>query len=393
MKKIFNILNIYLFLAALFMLQDVVYEGGTTLSKVIIVAFALMSILYTLYANVHYKLPLYFKGLNILLILFSLYGIWHIGVSSIDYVRSNNGEVASYMYLLSIYMSLLPIYAFYVATIEGQLNLSKIQNIGILFIILSAIKFFAYQTNATDIDEVTSITNNHGYLFVSFIPLLFYYKDKPILQYLFFMFCLSMVILSMKRGAMLTASLCAILFLTSMWMQGQKNTRLKLSIIIIIVFWGGLYFIQHLLTTSEYFVNRVQSTLDGNTSLRDVLLRDMWNYFYNKASLTTQLFGGGANFTLQVADNYAHNDWMEILINQGILGVFIYVIYWITFYKTYKTSKIDYDLRTESSALLNVFVACFVMTFFSMSYSNMQICMTMALGISLGRISQHNTQS
>lgn len=375
------------------MLQDVVYKGGTTLSKVIIIAFTITSFLYALHANIHYKLPLYFKGLNILLILFTLYGIWHIGVSNIDYVRSRDGEVASHMYLLSIYISLLPIYVFYVTTMKGQLNLSKIQNIGILFIILYVIKFFAYQTNATDSDEVISLTNNNGYLFVSFIPLLFYYKDKPILQYLLFMICLVMVTLSMKRGAMLTASICALVFLTSMWTQGQKNTRFRLSIIIVVVFFGGLYFIQHLLTTNEYFVHRVQSTLDGDTSLRDVLLWDMWNYFYNKASFTTQLFGGGANFTLQVSGNYAHNDWMEILINQGILGVFIYAIYWITFYKTYKTSKIHHDLRTENSALLNVLVACFVMTFFSMSYSNMQICMTMALGISLGRISQHNTQS
>lgn len=375
------------------MLQDVVYKGGTTLSKVIIIAFTITSFLYALHANIHYKLPLYFKGLNILLILFTLYGIWHIGVSNIDYVRSRDGEVASHMYLLSIYISLLPIYVFYVTTMKGQLNLSKIQNIGILFIILYVIKFFAYQTNATDSDEVISLTNNNGYLFVSFIPLLFYYKDKPILQYLLFMICLVMVTLSMKRGAMLTASICALVFLTSMWTQGQKNTRFRLSIIIVVVFFGGLYFIQHLLTTNEYFVHRVQSTLDGNSSLRDVLLWDMWNYFYNEASLTTQLFGGGANFTLQVADNYAHNDWMEILINQGILGVFIYAIYWITFYKTYKISRIHHDLRTETSALLNVLVACFVMTFFSMSYSNMQICMTMALGISLGRISQHTTQS
>ncbi len=44
-----------------------------------------------------------------------------------------------------------------------------------------------------------------------------------------------------------------------------------------------------------YFLERIQDTLDGDTSGRDSLYDDFWEYFLYGATPLQQLLGGGAN--------------------------------------------------------------------------------------------------
>ena len=38
--------------------------------------------------------------------------------------------------------------------------------------------------------------------------------------------------------------------------------------------------------------------------------------------------------------NFAHNDWLEILTNQGLVGVVIYGFYWVCFMLTCRSRYI-----------------------------------------------------
>lgn len=393
-NKVLNLSNIYMLLVALVQLQDVAYKGGEILSKVILVLFVLFSLLIAFRTIIRYPMPRYFYGLNLLLGMFTIYGLIHIATTSGDYVWSSGAEVSNYTYLLLIYLSLLPIYVFYLITIRGEMQQNTIQFWTVVLLVISIARYSANLINSTDGgDDV--ITNNFGYLFIGIISLLVFFNNKTILQYILLAVCMIMVMFSMKRGAILVACCCLIPFGIMLWKQSNKTKRIVLSLLIIMFAIGGIYFILHLLQTNEYFVARIQATKEGNSSLRDVLYAKMWNHFRYDTSLITQLFGGGANATLRVTDNYAHNDWLEILINQGIIGVLIYLFYWRRLWFSYKDCKYVQELNIAQSGILIFLTASFMMTLFSMSYANLPIGLTMTLGICMGQITlyQNNQET
>lgn len=389
MGRIFNISTIYFILIVLLKLQDVVYEGGNSLSKGIIGLFVLFSVFYTIYTNIHFKLPPYFKWLNILLVVFSLYGFLHILRTPVDYIWAINKETPSYTYILYILISILPIYVFYLATIKGELSTSKIQWWTIIVLIISILKYVTYYLNKSNLIGTDEITNNNGYLFIGVIPLLLFFDKKPILQYALLAICMIFILLSMKRGAILVAGFCLIPFVLSQWKSSSQLKRVALSAIVLIFIIGGIFFISHLLQTSDYFIQRIEATKAGDSSMRGELYLQLLSYLINDESTINLVFGGGANYTLQVADNFAHNDWLEILINQGIFGVIIYIIYWVQFWKSQKSCINIPELNIPRAGLIICFFASFITTFFSMSYSSLPLGLTMAIGICFGQITRH----
>lgn len=390
MRSSLKISNIYLLLILLWQLQGIAYEGGGFLSITIIGLTVLFSLCIAFNANLRYKLPKYFSALNTLLVVFTLYGVIHIFSTPIDYIWMSNKETPSYTYLLYLLISLLPIYVFYLATIKGEFSASKIQWWTIIVLLISIVKFVTFYIHNTDIG-VDEITNNNGYLFVGIIPLLLFFEKKPLLQYVLLAICMVFVILSMKRGAIFVAGFCLIPFVLSQWKSSTQLKRIALSIIVMIFIIGGIFFIGYLLQTSDYFSQRLEATQEGNSSMRDELYMQLWSYFINDASTIEKIFGGGANYTLQVADNYAHNDWLEILINQGIFGVILYIIYWIKFWESQKQCKNIPELHIPRSGLIICFFASFIMTFFSMSYGSLPLGLTMAIGIYMGQITRYQS--
>lgn len=397
MSKIFNIANLYMSIATLYLLQDVAYEGGSLLSKLIIAIFVAFSFAMWIIATLRYKLPLYCKGLNILLAMFTIYGIALLFSHDTYSVWAFSSEVSKHTYILSIYLSLLPIYAFYIFTLNGKFTTSSIQFWSIILLISSVLRFLSYYFTRTSVVGTDEITNTYGYLFVGFIPLLVFFAKRPLLQYTFLAVCTILVIFSMKRGAMLILAVGLVPFVWSMLQQGSRLHRTIIVLFLIAFTIAGVYFMQHMLSTSEYFLVRIEDTLSGNTSHRDILKTQIWDYYFNDASFIQKLIGGGANHTLKIADNYAHNDWLEILVNQGIFGVIMYILYWIGFYRTYRISKRTLPQTDEAfeirTVLFITLVASLCMTTFSMSYANLPLGFTMALGIALGKftIAQNDT--
>jgi len=62
----------------------------------------------------------------------------------------------------------------------------------------------------------------------------------------------------------------------------------------------------------------------------------------------------------------------------------IYLYYWITFYKTWRRSKFDNQIYLAVGLILMIF---FLKTFFSMSYNDMTVYVTLCLGYCMGMLS------
>lgn len=100
-------------------------------------------------------------------------------------------------------------------------------------------------------------------------------------------------------------------------------------------------------------------------------------FFLSQDNIINILLGNGAYYTLQISDNFAHNDWLEIAVGQGLLGLIVYVNYWIATYRMAVKSNLP---SNKSFAMLLIFVIYLLKTMFSMSYDAMNIFSTYVIG-------------
>ena len=384
MSNWLNKATIYLFVWCVYMTQGIILPKGSAITQLLAIALLLVSFYYVFVANSRYKLPIYFKGLNILIIMFSIYGLYLIigGYDPKEYTK----QVPSFNYLKSIYISLLPIYAFYVFAKEKLITEKNIVTIILFFFCLVTVKYFQAQHEMLEAallihSSKDEFTNNIGYSFLALIPACVYFYKRPLLQYVSLSYCMVFLLMGMKRGAILIGAICLVWLLWKNLTNASKKKRTGVLLLSIVLFFVGYSVVQKQMEESLLFQKRLEETLEGNTSRRDDLYSHFLNYFWNETSPLQFVFGSGANATLKISYNYAHNDWLEIAVNQGVLGIILYMFYWITFAKV-----VSQNYSNQSKlALQLLFVIYFMKTIFSMSYGDMTIPSTFILGYSLAQ--------
>lgn len=393
-EKFFSFCNIYIILWLVYYLQSMVFgRVGTIYSQVIILFLTVVSIYYMFFALINYKLNPYLKVLTIFIALLTVYGF--ILLAGSDSLSTHRAEsVSSYSYLLGLYNSLLPIYPFYVFTRQGTLTRTSLRWWTFLFLVVVLLQYNLNYHAAllraleagSDRDE---FTNNVGYEFLEIIPLLAFFSDKKVIQYAGLTYVMVFLLLAVKRGAILIGAICLVYFMWSSIRGTKGNRKLFVVVLSVAVIVVGYYAVMNLLVNSDYFMYRLEVTQEGGTSGRDEIYSRFFNHFINESDLFELLFGNGAYGTLKVFQRLAHNDWLELAINQGLLGVLVYLVYWIKFYKTVRSARFNEEIHL---AIMLLFIIYFMRTFFSMSYGDMSIYTTSCLGYCLGRISENEAK-
>lgn len=357
------------------------YTPGSIVAQGLNFVFLSLSLYYAVYANIKYRLPVFFKALNVLLIMFAFYGLLYIISGEklavgIDKAVSNSG------YLKNILNSLLPIYAFYVFARRGLLDEKTIKFWFFVFLILAIRSFyrsyrFKLQQAAAAGSSREEFTINTGYTFVSLLPALVVFRKRPIIQYVLIALCGYFIIAGMKRGAMLSGAICLMWFLLVNLKNVPKRKKWIIIIVTGIVVAVGVYFISYMMNNSDYFLSRYESTLEGDSSRREDLYSTFFNHFIYEENPFRFLFGYGANGTLKISYNYAHNDWLEIATNQGLVGLIIYFVYFVCFYLSWRRSRGHHEAYMAIGMTL---IILFMATLYSMSYNTVSRCGAMVLG-------------
>lgn len=378
--------DMYIIICLLYLLQGVLYPSGGALSQSVM-AIKLVVGLFTAYKILllHNK-PLFFKGLNTLLIMFIVYGVILILSGHEFYIREGGiGKVRNIGYLKDILNSLLPIYTFYYFTIKGYFDVKKLKRWIPIFFIIATFQYYRYQAETIElfngVDDM-GITNNAGYVFLSLIPALLLFNKKTYIQYFGLIVANAFIILSTKRGAIFIAALVTITFLWYNLRQSKGKKKFIIITITTLFFILAYQFINDLLINNSYFYGRIQDTLSGNSSHRDEIYLSMWDAYTSSENPIHKLFGRGAYGTLTVGMNFAHNDWLEILTNQGLLGVIIFARFFIYQIKNLR----DYSHNDcVKQILILVLIIMFCKTIFSMSYSDISIYLSSVIGYSLAQ--------
>lgn len=318
------------------------------------------------------------KGLCILTFFFSIYGIIHVLFGQTLIVQSTNVVVPTNGYIKSIYGSLLTIFSFFYFTEKGLLDETKLKLWSIVFFIVAVFQYYnIFNAIAFERNDSDTITNNAGYIILSLFPLISLWSKKRMVQIAYSILIVIFCVLSVKRGAFLISFLCFSFFLYTSYKRVSKNKKNGMLILCLVSVLVIYTFVYAQLEDNYYFYYRLQQTFDGDSSGRNDLTSFFVDYYLNHTGFIGKLVGGGAEYTISIGNNYAHNDWIEILINNGIIGVIIYLYYWICFYKEYKRSKANADASIGLGLSLMIL---FPMTIFSMSYNSYKIYTTIIIG-------------
>ena len=372
--------------------QGVLYSSGGAVSILLLGISLLVSIVCAIKIWQMSHNPPYIKGLNLLVLMFSIYGFALIimNPSTVHYSLSGF-SMASYNYIKSIYLSIMPIYAFYYFSLKGYLTADRLRWWAVVFCISCVVSYYYYMQQAliklmARGSSAEETTNNAGYLFLSLIPIWVLFRKKPLLQYVGLAFCMAYIVMGMKRGAIAVGGVVVLYFVWNIIRNSKGTQRSFVILLTVVLAIAGVNFMMDMMSSSDYFLQRIEATKEGNSSGRDNLYSFFWEYFTERADFAYYLLGRGANGTLEIYYNYAHNDWLEIAVNQGLLGIIVYAIYWKNFYSTWRQST-----NIEAKTILAlVGIIYFAKTIFSMSYADMTYVCTSVLGYALATYKKPN---
>jgi len=374
----------YLGAWCLYYLQGTLYSVGSPLSRILVFSLIAVSLYHAVLLFSTPGKPLFFNGLNAIVIMYTFYGLLLLLTDGLA-THGTQMTVNSLDYLKSYYMTLLPIYSCYYYTRNGYLTKKIYSYFAVAFVVVGVFSFYRMQREmieyfALNGENREEVINNSGYVLLSIIPALIVLYKRPILQYVCIGICLVFVLLSMKRGAIL----CAMVFLLAFIWHKMKNTKGSRKLAVIMIIGISLYLLVGLvekeLSTSDFFVARIEQTLEGNTSGREAMFASYFSYYINDAGIIHELVGHGANGTVKILGEYAHNDWLELLINQGLLGIIIFIFYLYGFWKATRRRSIHIESRF---ALTTIFLIFFIQTFFSGGITNSIIFSSSMMGFAL----------
>ena len=131
-------------------------------------------------------------------------------------------------------------------------------------------------------------------------------------------------------------------------------------------------------------MTRVEDTLNGVSSGRDAIYKKLWDYFTTDMGIVQILFGLGADGTFRAIGQAGHNDWIEVLIDTGILGLSLYVLYWFKVAKTWILAKRFLEDKIYLCIMI-IFASLLIKTAFSMSINDIKIYTSMPLGYCISK--------
>ena len=289
------------------------------------------------------------------------------------------------IYIKKYLMSLLPIYSCYIYSRRGWINERTLKKWVHIFLVIGILQFFREQREklAVMLEEgiyQEEITNNAGYLLLSIIPCALVYYRKPIVQYIIIAICTLFIIMAMKRGAILILVVILVYIVVKQLQKTSIRQKLLLILAVGVISLVIVVYVQDVMMQNDYFLKRIESTKEGKTSGRDDLYLFFWDYYINNAGIVEQLIGNGADGTLKIRGHYAHNDWLETLTNQGLMGLCVFFFFWYGFYVNSNNKK--YHVLSRM-VLTSLFIIYFLMTFFSMSIGEIPIFASCMIGFSL----------
>lgn len=379
--RIVNRCDLYVMLWVMYSFQGILYSPGI-INQIIQFLMLIWSLMVSLKYLINWNnRPRLLKVTSLLVYMYLIYGLVYMFYSQ-PVTFSGGGSPASYYYIQLSLNSLSPIFLFYSYARNGNLTEKRLRIYFFLFVVVA---FFSFQhihqeQVLADIYGRTEFTNNVGYAFLALMPMLFLFHKKPMLQYVLAFTLLLFIVMSMKRGAIVIGLLCFLHFFYRNFKDSSRASERWLIFLLNLLFLGvACYYVATMLENSDLLLKRLEATQEMDSSGRDDLASMIWKKYWFYIGVDSLLLGNGANSTIIFAGNYAHQDWLETLCNNGIVGVGILLSFYIAFLRSALLMRFK-GQKYLRSAFQTLFFICIMKTLFSMSIQEMELSITMMIG-------------
>lgn len=353
-----QIRNFLFILIALYYSQGALFTQGTIVTQIALLLILGISSLYLLKV---YTLPRRAPIVNAwsALLLLNVLGYLLTG----DLKQHIN-------YLKAILVVLLPFYSFYYFAVK---NMLKRKHFILFFIVMLAISILQFYYTRKIVLESrlhtgVDMVNNSAYLFVGLIPFVFLFKNR-ILSILSMGILLFYIVLGAKRGALIVGGIGTLLF--AYYQIRTVPQRMKSRVYPIVTLGLGtlIWFVYRMYAQNDFVMKRMGGMFEGQSSGRDVIYSNILNAWYNSDNLLNYIFGFGfyASTKLSGTGHAAHNDWLELLANFGLLGVSVYLF---LFYCGFKSALTPGWSKDKKLLMFSMMTIWFVTTLFSMGFNS-----------------------
>lgn len=369
-KKKNRILVYLLFLSyILYFLQGGLYDRGSFIPRISVVIILIIDLFYAI--KVYSFKPTRVSN-AVIAFLFLLTASWLLSpkyVFVVDEMSATLGELKNSFVFLMAY------FPFRWWTITDTIDERLMRKIAVSFFVLYIIGYAIkqYETITTEFWR-ENVTNNGGYMIPLVFPLLsLFLREKKI--WLFAGLSMILVLVSAKRGAIACMGLeCVALFFFKI-----KEVRAKSILWVFIAFTVLVIVAYQFIESNDFLLDRFQSDSSG----RDDIYQRAIDVF-KSGDLAQKVLGYG--FCQSIVQNYmyAHSDWFELLVDNGVVGIFLYLLIFYSLFITY-VKKIKHMSNEYKLMFVSASICWFAKSLFSMGYNSPEACMLMiAIGLSEG---------
>ncbi len=359
-----NIRSIFFTLFAIYFAQGTLYPQGSIISQAaLLLIFVISGFFLVKTLTQQNNKNKFYKAWTALLLLNILGFVFTGSLSDPNHINMFKG----------ILMASLPFYPFYYFSQQGILKAKHLLVYFILMLPITILQSFfnVNQILAERLSSNIDVVNNIAYSFVALIPFTFLFKKKKIYAIASMMILMFFIIQGGKRGAFISGTMGFIVFTYYQLKTIDEKYRYRSYLLVFIGVLGLSYFAYDVFQNNEFLIDRLQAIGQGDSSGRDRIYANIFNAWLNTENMFNLLFGFGfaASLSLSGTGNYAHNDWLELLSNFGLLGIVVYMFLFLTAISYIRNKKWDIDKRLLllTVVLIWFFDAMFARWYISMS--------------------------
>jgi hypothetical protein len=365
MKQDKTFFYILLIVIPLYFLQGGLFDHGSLASQSIVAVWLFIDIIYFI-RYINYGL---WEPIGRIIVLFWLLQTITWIVTPFFSDISSRGWGATYSVYKNISVVFLTYFPFYYFSYKSVVDEKQLKIFAVLSLLTLVAAFFISSREGVFNSGRDDITNNGAYYLIAIIPLLGLYFDKFI-EFLFYGALLVLVLWGAKRGAILCATVEVLLFFYFYSRKSNSSTKLLTTVWVLVFIIGIVYISIDLFQDNDYLQQRYDQTVSGDSSMRDEIYSNALLQFGNQGVLN-QLFGNGMNSTLSIIGGYAHQDWLELLIDNGFLGIFLYFSFFVTLFSYYRKKR-KRMTQMERFIFLSATMGWFFRSMYSMGYFSIE---------------------
>lgn len=351
----------------LYYLQGILYPSGSILSQVSIFFFLLIGLYYygktALYVHKPFWVTIWliFYLVQTASFLFSPQVVFGMVYEAIGEVHTMDQFKSISAFMLSFCIG------YVVARKSGKISNNILVSIGLIFFLLALIRYFYMLHALLSWLRVDGVTNNSGYFVVGILPFLpFFLKRSKILAAIILVLSIVLIMFAAKRGAIVC--MVAALFFSVLFYLKENKASMKAILLAVVLFLGAGYLIYYAYESNEWLLSRIEFMQNEGIGGRGVAYPVLLGHWYNDTNFWTLMFGNGMAQTVTVWGNFAHNDWLELLICNGVVGVVLYLMIFVGLFRFIYRSSLSSWVRLSAYLCMLIW---FLQSLFSMGFTSM----------------------